>query len=176
MTPHLCRLAREASSLGGGDEVLRQRSEQWPRFRGLVVPMLIGMVGCSSSTRAKLWAADGADVFLLLLREQVCVGGRQAVGGRRGGLTSSCCCSGIRCVAIGVFGGEYEGGMGGDQRGNPLPPLFITAHHLPPAQSVLPLHASVTPAPACPPSPPLYRIQACKQACCRHWTHGWARI
>ena len=71
VTPHLCRLAREASSLGGGDEVLRQRSEQWPRFRGLVVPMLIGMVGCSSSTRAKLWAADGADVFLLLLREQV---------------------------------------------------------------------------------------------------------
>ena len=45
--------------------------------------------------------------------------------------------------------------MGGNQRGNPLPPLFITAHHLPPAQSVLPLHASVTHAPARPPPAPV---------------------
>jgi hypothetical protein len=47
--------------------------EQWPRFRGFVVPMLVGMVACSSSTRGKLWSAEGVDVLLLLLREQVCV-------------------------------------------------------------------------------------------------------
>ena len=71
VTPHLCRLAREAS-LGGGDPaIVRQRQEQWLRFRGLVVPMLIGMVACSSVTRAKLWSADGVEVFLMLLREQV---------------------------------------------------------------------------------------------------------
>ena len=71
ITPHLCRLAREAS-LGSGDPILvRQRQEQWLRFRGLVVPMLIGMVACSSITRAKLWSADGVEVFLMLLREQV---------------------------------------------------------------------------------------------------------
>jgi hypothetical protein len=33
--------------------------------------MLVGMVSCSSIARAKLWAAEGVDVFLLLLREQV---------------------------------------------------------------------------------------------------------
>ena len=71
LTPHLCRLAREAT-LGGGDEsTARLRQEQWLRFRSLVVPMLVGMVSCSSIARAKLWAAEGVDVFLLLLREQV---------------------------------------------------------------------------------------------------------
>ena len=33
--------------------------------------MLIGMVACSSVTRTKLWSADGVEVFLMLLREQV---------------------------------------------------------------------------------------------------------
>ena len=150
MTPHLCRLAREASSLGGGDEVLRQRSEQWPRFRGLVVPMLIGMVGCSSSTRAKLWAADGADVFLLLLREQV---------------------RDYWSIWWGI-----RGRHGWESEGKPFaPPL----HYRPPSAT-----RPVRPSPPClchpcarpPTARPLYRIQACKQACCRHWTHGWARI
>ena len=78
--PHLCRFAREAT-LGGGDEtVMRLRQEQWLRFRGLVVPMLVGMVSCSSIARAKLWAAEGIDVFLALLREQVSSGRRD--GGR----------------------------------------------------------------------------------------------
>jgi hypothetical protein len=39
--------------------------------RGFVVPMLIGMASTSSSTRAKLWACNGIDIFLQLLGEEV---------------------------------------------------------------------------------------------------------
>jgi hypothetical protein len=44
---------------------------RWARLRGFVVTMLVNLVSCSSSTRAKLWAASGLDVFLHLLAEQV---------------------------------------------------------------------------------------------------------
>jgi hypothetical protein len=40
-------------------------------FRSYVVALLIGMVSCSSSTRAKLWAGNGLDIFLQLLSEDV---------------------------------------------------------------------------------------------------------
>lgn len=39
--------------------------------RTLVLPMLIGMVHTSSSTRAKLWASNGLDLFLQLMATEV---------------------------------------------------------------------------------------------------------
>jgi hypothetical protein len=40
-------------------------------FRSYVVALLISMVSCSSSTRAKMWAGNGLDIFLQLLSEDV---------------------------------------------------------------------------------------------------------
>jgi hypothetical protein len=51
---------------------------RWARLRGFVVTGLVNLVSCSSSTRAKLWAASGLDVFLHLLAEQVAGLGGQA--------------------------------------------------------------------------------------------------
>jgi hypothetical protein len=64
--PHLSRIAKESvlPSL-----MTSQRLAAWPRTRGLLVPMLIGMVACSPATRARLWGNDGLDIFLQLLRE-----------------------------------------------------------------------------------------------------------
>jgi hypothetical protein len=42
--------------------------------RTYVVPLLIGLATTSSSTRAKLWASNGLDIFLQLLGTEV--GGR----------------------------------------------------------------------------------------------------
>mmetsp|Transcript_24751 Transcript_24751/g.62835 ORF Transcript_24751/g.62835 Transcript_24751/m.62835 type:complete len:1266 (-) Transcript_24751:519-4316(-) len=42
---------------------------RWASIRGYVVPMLVGMVSCSASTRAKLWAVGGLDLFLQLLAQ-----------------------------------------------------------------------------------------------------------
>jgi hypothetical protein len=36
-----------------------------------VLPLLCGMVSTSSSTRAKLWASNGLDIFLQLLGTEV---------------------------------------------------------------------------------------------------------
>ena len=40
-------------------------------MRQFMVPMLIGLASTSSSTRAKLWASNGLDIFLQLLGESV---------------------------------------------------------------------------------------------------------
>jgi hypothetical protein len=91
---HLCRFAVESSPA-----LLGQQAGQLPpvldpltgaaatearraAVRGFVVPMLIGMASTSSSTRAKLWACNGIDIFLQLLGEEVRRGGGGA--GRRG--------------------------------------------------------------------------------------------
>ena len=80
---HLCRFAVESSPA-----LARQQQQQQPpvldlltgaaaaearraAVRGFVVPMLIGMASTSSSTRAKLWACNGLDIFLQLLGEEV---------------------------------------------------------------------------------------------------------
>lgn len=68
VTPHLSRLAKESVVPG---LMQQQRRLQWPKFRVLVVPMLVGMVSCSASTRNKLWTCDGLDIFLQLLKEKV---------------------------------------------------------------------------------------------------------
>jgi hypothetical protein len=39
--------------------------------RAYVLPLLCGMVSTSSSTRAKLWASNGLDIFLQLLGTEV---------------------------------------------------------------------------------------------------------
>lgn len=39
--------------------------------RTYVVPLLIGLATTSSSTRAKLWASNGLDIFLQLLGTEV---------------------------------------------------------------------------------------------------------
>jgi len=50
--------------------------------RTMVVPLLIGLATTSSSTRAKLWASNGLDIFLQLR----CTGvGTPPPGGRGGG-------------------------------------------------------------------------------------------
>jgi hypothetical protein len=43
--------------------------------RTYVVPLLIGLATTSSSTRAKLWASNGLDIFLQLLGTEVCTAG-----------------------------------------------------------------------------------------------------
>ncbi|GAX73992.1 hypothetical protein CEUSTIGMA_g1442.t1 [Chlamydomonas eustigma] len=77
ITPHLCRFVRESAVPSPSADAphtvhkaVQSRMEQWPRFRGFVVPMLVGLVACSSSTRGKLWSTEGVEVLLLLLREQ----------------------------------------------------------------------------------------------------------
>lgn len=71
--PHLCRFVVEqtggAAEAGAGGAGLVNRLPLWPAFRGFVVPMLVGMVTCSSSTRSRLWATNGPDVFLHLLAD-----------------------------------------------------------------------------------------------------------
>eukprot|EP00798_Chlamydomonas_sp_ICE-L_P022122 gene22122-29182_t len=72
---HLCALATDAigpsPSTGGAVPAHpAERSGRWGAQRGFVVPMLIGMVTNSPSTRAKLWDAKGVDVLLRLLTEQ----------------------------------------------------------------------------------------------------------
>ncbi|KIZ03198.1 hypothetical protein MNEG_4758 [Monoraphidium neglectum] len=81
---HLCRFALESSPALSQQQ---QQQQQQPAVldpltgaaaaearraavRGFVVPMLIGMASTSSSTRAKLWACSGLDIFLQLLGEE----------------------------------------------------------------------------------------------------------
>eukprot|EP00878_Enallax_costatus_P026428 GHUV01028360.1.p1 GENE.GHUV01028360.1~~GHUV01028360.1.p1 ORF type:complete len:341 (+),score=134.42 GHUV01028360.1:226-1248(+) len=95
--PHLCRFANElsssyqapaaansANSSGNalapavGDPladpaVLQAQAAVEARrtaVRALVLPMLLGMVHTSSSTRAKLWASNGLDLFLTLMANE----------------------------------------------------------------------------------------------------------
>lgn len=89
---HLCRFAIESSPLSAQQQqqqaAATQTQQQQPpvldpltgaaasearraAVRGFVVPMLIGMASTSSSTRAKLWACNGIDIFLQLLGEEV---------------------------------------------------------------------------------------------------------
>mmetsp|Transcript_5084 Transcript_5084/g.11041 ORF Transcript_5084/g.11041 Transcript_5084/m.11041 type:complete len:1296 (+) Transcript_5084:141-4028(+) len=90
--PHLCRLAAEGMAASQQQQLQQQQQSsssqppagtpEWSSFRGFVVPMLIGMVSCSSSTRAKMWASNGLTIFLSLLSEpdtQVQVGVLQAL-------------------------------------------------------------------------------------------------
>jgi hypothetical protein len=49
--------------------------------RTYVVPLLIGLATTSSSTRAKLWASNGLDIFLQLLGTEVCT------------VRTCCCCT-----------------------------------------------------------------------------------
>jgi len=80
---HLCRFAVESSPAaaavqrgagGAGDPLTGPAEARRVAVRGFVVPMLIGMASTSSSTRAKLWACNGIDIFLQLLGEEVRVG------------------------------------------------------------------------------------------------------
>ena len=102
---HLCRFAVESSPA-----LLGQQAGQLPpvldpltgaaatearraAVRGFVVPMLIGMASTSSSTRAKLWACNGIDIFLQLLGEEVRRGG----GGGRAPWGGRALARGLRC-------------------------------------------------------------------------------
>ncbi|KAJ9512924.1 hypothetical protein QJQ45_029056 [Haematococcus lacustris] len=62
--------AATAAAAPGDESGLLDPLCRWARLRGHVVSMLVALVSCSSSTRAKLWAASGLDVFLHLLAEQ----------------------------------------------------------------------------------------------------------
>jgi hypothetical protein len=107
IVPHLCRLAADVASQGAqggalaaaatplaaailaGDPLgnpMQLTPEQALAARRAavrlhVVPMLIGLASTSSSTRAKLWASSGLDIFLMLLAESVSEVGGGWVGG-----------------------------------------------------------------------------------------------
>lgn len=58
--------------------------------RALVLPLLIGMVHTSSSTRAKLWASNGLDLFLQLMATEVGCWYRTAASPTCNGWVCSC--------------------------------------------------------------------------------------
>jgi hypothetical protein len=112
IVPHLCRLAADVASQGAqggalaaaatplaaailaGDPLgnpMQLTPEQALAARRAavrlhVVPMLIGLASTSSSTRAKLWASSGLDIFLMLLAESVRGGGVGGLGWGGGGV------------------------------------------------------------------------------------------
>lgn len=92
VVPHLCRFAAEAlvlsppppppatntqdpaaavtAAAAAGSAGDPPRDPRRVAFRSHVVPLLMGLVSTSSSTRAKLWASNGLDLFLQMLAEQ----------------------------------------------------------------------------------------------------------
>lgn len=60
-----------ASDVAGSGEDLQDALVRWERMRFFVVSLLVALVRTSSTTRAKLWASSGPDVFLSMLIDQV---------------------------------------------------------------------------------------------------------
>ncbi|GFR52579.1 hypothetical protein Agub_g15172 [Astrephomene gubernaculifera] len=54
----------------GSPAAIQAAAAQWPTVRGFVVPLLLGMVVCSSATRNKLYGNHGLDIFLHLLSDE----------------------------------------------------------------------------------------------------------
>ncbi|KAG2444433.1 hypothetical protein HXX76_001186 [Chlamydomonas incerta] len=59
-----------AAAAAGSPAALAAAAAQWPGVRGVVVPLLLGMVTCSSATRNRLYGSHGLDIFLALLADE----------------------------------------------------------------------------------------------------------
>ncbi|GIL49282.1 hypothetical protein Vafri_5411 [Volvox africanus] len=73
-TPRLAQTSLQhvdpVSMTPGSPAALAAAAAQWPTVRGFVVPLLLGMVACSATTRLKLFQSHGLEIFLQLLSDE----------------------------------------------------------------------------------------------------------